>query len=163
MRRIVVRLSRALPLLALSLAAASCSPLFGDGLDAEREELSAAMRRWSREGVRSYDFTVQRLCFCGDIRPVTVQVREGVPVTHRYADDGQPAPAAAYEHWDTVEELFAILDHALNERDQRVEAEYDSRFGYPVSAELEGQENVADDESVYVVTNFANVLVAVAQ
>ena len=53
-------------------------------------DLADAEKLWQEQGLRNYDFTVERQCFCPeDWRgPVNIQVRDGAAVSITYVSDG---------------------------------------------------------------------------
>jgi uncharacterized protein DUF6174 len=151
MRRNLVRLRLAALLAALPLLVSACeNPFITDA----RDELADARSRWARNGRSSYAYTVARSCFCGDIGPMRVSVLEGVVVSRVYTETGQPVPADRHTDLDTVEELFELLEDALDEDPADFEASYDGLFGYPASAFIDYSANVADEEDGFVVTDF---------
>lgn len=150
--RNLVRLRLAILAAALPLAASACEgdPFFTDA----RDELEEARRRWERSEPDAYFYTVARLCFCGDVGPIHVTVVNGAVVSRVYAANGQPVPADRFTGMDTVEELFEVLEDALDRDPADFEAGYDSRLGYPVSAFIDFSANVIDEEDGFTVTNF---------
>lgn len=138
------------------LSGCCCGPL--DPNEAEREALRAGRARWGAAGVASYRYTLELSAMIIGGRPVAVEVRDGKPVSVRYADTGQPVSATAeggfVARFDTVEEMFAALAEALEGRQGRVSAAYDGPLGYPVSAEVDPVRNAIDDEYRFRVSGF---------
>lgn len=142
------------PMLALALSVvvlAGCRSPAGPG-----QVLVAARARWAETGIRDYSITVQRICECTPEQagPVVVEVRDGVAVSRTYASSGAAVDAGAASRFPTIERLFEILDEAARNRTPRVDATYDSQLGYPTYVAVDPDRLVADDESIYSVTDF---------
>lgn len=144
------RIVRAFSLLALPLLAAGCAlNPFGSDLDNERDELRDARRLWESSQISNYEMVVQSLCFCGETRAVRVTVADGVPVSHVYADTGEPMDPRFVVGFDTVEELFDRAEAALDEGAQEFSARYHDELGYPQEIEIDHRANTADDEVTF--------------
>jgi hypothetical protein len=87
-------------------------------------------------------------CFCGVelVRPVEITVRDGAPLSVTYEDTGEPADRELFSRFETVGELFDVLDAAFNEGAASVSAEYDAEFGYPRQVFIDYTGNVIDEE-----------------
>jgi hypothetical protein len=116
----------------LALGALGCTE---PKLQGASDALAAAQRRWAAGGLTSYDFTVQRLCFCGDVvtRPVTVGVRGGSFSGIAYADSGTAADTSLFRDFLTMDRLFAFLRQQLDAKPDTLVADYDPQLGYPTS------------------------------
>lgn len=137
-------------------AACCCGPFANDPYAAERRELRRARDAWARAEVDSYRYTLARSCFCGGeaMGPVTIEVRDGAPVSVVYTETGQPAEARFFERVDTVEELFDYVEKSIQEEDHDLEIEYHETLGYPTRINNEGSANIADDEVLYTISSF---------
>ena len=136
----------------LALAAGACGDIFGSSeLGRERERLASARARWASADVQSYELTVGRSCFCGDVGPITVTVEDGQVVSRVYTESGQPVPAERFTDLDTVEDLFEFVEAALDEDPADVNVRYDERHGFPTTAFFDFEVNVADEENGFVV------------
>lgn len=151
------RSARLLPLLVLALSACTINPT--EPYAAELKRLQKNRDLWERKGVRSYDYTVARTCFCGPeaAGPVIVEVRDGQPASARYVSDGTPAERRYFAGMDSVEDLFDTVSRALDRHPDRVEVVYDSRLGYPVRARFDYDENAVDEEDGFTVEGFRRV------
>lgn len=130
-----------LPLLAL----AACS---GSPLTPSETDLRENRARWEARGITSYRYTLRVDCFCRAelVRPVVVAVRDGAPLSVAYEDTGEPADRKLFSRFDTVAELFAVLDDAFKEGAGWITAEYDPESGYPRQVFIDYVGNVADEE-----------------
>jgi hypothetical protein len=68
--------------------------------------------------------------FCGVevVRAVEITVRDGAPLSVTYEDTGERADRELFSRFDTVGELFDVLDAAFDEDAASVSAEYDAEF-----------------------------------
>ena len=116
--------------------------------DGQRDALEEAEQTWRSQGVTSYEFRVQRICFCIPTGPLLVQVRDGRPVSVTNADSGEPATPDASMPL-TVEALFAVVDDAIDRDAQRLDVDYDDTFGYPRTIDIDYNFGIADEEIFY--------------
>jgi hypothetical protein len=117
------------------------------------EELRASRDRWLDQGITTYHVTLQRVCFCGDIRPVRVRVINGTVTSRVFVDDGQPVPANRVDAYPAISGLFDFLEAAFLRADQ-VSARYDPALGIPLEANIDYAKDAADDELIVRVTDF---------
>lgn len=117
----------------------------------ERDALSAARARWAAAGAEAYTMTQVRTCFCpADASgPFRVTVRDGAVQSVTF--EGEPVPA---ERALSVEALFRLVERALDAGAVTVDAQYDPSLGYPVRVYIDYNEQIADEEVGYTVTDF---------
>jgi hypothetical protein len=134
------------------MALAACG---GDltGVTGEKMELAAARRLWEHEGVDDYRMTV-RLTGAWLGGAAVIAVRNGVPVSVRPMGELGPESSGMFSGYDTVEELFGILEHAVAENADHIDATYHARYGVPVDVYVDYRESWVDDESGFVVETF---------
>jgi hypothetical protein len=115
-----------------------------DPLDRERERLEQARAQWRSLGIVDYRFTFQRSCFCAPSlrEPALVNVLRGAIVSVEDMAGSPQDPALYY----TVEELFALIEEAIDQDAARLSVTYDSGLGYPTSAFIDRSEMIADEE-----------------
>ena len=126
----------------------SCCALVGCGGNVaqttQEKELQRARTSWSAKNLRSYKFTVRKVCFCPEeyTRPVTIMVQNGV------ATDA-PEYLKAY---DTVEKLLDTLETALESKAEQVDMDL-TDDGWPSSFYIDSSKILADDEYSVMVTD----------
>lgn len=153
---------RAAAVAALAVAPAGCDFLDGTGVGtiAERE-LRINRWRWESADVSSYRFVLQVECACtaGQQRPVEVEVRGGAAVSVTDYQTGAPADAAFFGRFDTVEEMFEVIEDALAQ-DADVAVLYESRYalGHPESVLIDYSEFRSGDELSFVVLTELEIL-----
>ena len=144
------------PLLALLtlFAAISCAgPVPG--------ELASGEKLWQEQGLKNYDFTVERQCFCPEEwrGPVNIQVRDGAAVSVTYVSDGTSVTGGKFDNADTIDKLFTILKNAyagtgdFSQKAEIIDVTYDAQMGYPENFWIDISQMMADEEQGYVVTS----------
>jgi hypothetical protein len=123
------------------------------GPESAIDDLRESRARWLDQGIVSYRVTIQRLCFCVDIRQVRVQVTNGTVTSRVFVDDGQPVPANRAESYPAISGLFDFLEAAFLRADEAT-ARYDATLGIPLEANIDFAKNAVDDELVIRVTDF---------
>ena len=133
----------------LALALGACGNPFSSS--GPEEDLEVARRAWSRQGITSYRFTVNVLCFCIERGPFAVVVEQGRVVS---VTDAEGAPRTPNEFVPlTVEALFAKVEDAIDRDAHDLEVRYDPRLGYPLEIAIDFVELAIDDEVTYVASD----------
>lgn len=148
--------SRTLTAAALAALLAGCSILGLDGLGEERDALRDARVRWGRADLDAYAFTLQRGCFCPMelIGPVRIVVRGDSVLSRTYTADGTPVPAQWAPYFGTMEEVFELIDEAIDRSADDLRVSYHRTLGYPVKADIDYVKNAVDDELSLTVSDF---------
>ena len=133
--------------LALIVGAASCSDAVGPS---HPTTLQAAHQLWRAQGLHTYAFTVQRSCFCGNVHPLYVLVLSD---TVAGVLDLETAAPVDRQLGETVEDLFTFIQNAIDQRAQRIDANYDAAKGFPTEIDFDGSATIADDEISYRVSD----------
>lgn len=132
-----------------ALAACSSAAPRADGLP--QSELGAHRRKWSARGISSYRYTVRHVCFCAHpvTRATTVTVHDGVVRSAVYADDGTTVDAETLRSVAGVDQLFRIVQDALDHDADEVAVTYDPVYGYPRTIRIDYRKTAMDDEQAY--------------
>ena len=135
--------------LALTVVIAAC----GDpvGVDSFEE----ARQRWNERAVTHYSYVLRPLCFCISTGPFRVTVRDDEIVSVVDDGTGEPVTGDPLVLVRTIDQLFVLLDEAWAEDAHVVQAEYDPTYGFPTELWIDYNENVADEELGYQVSEFA--------
>jgi hypothetical protein len=149
--RVTAAALRALPAMGL----AACG-ILGVGEDSNRELLERNLRKWANNAPADYHFVFQRVCFCPQeiVAPVEVTVADGVVVSRRYVESGQPVTAQYTALFPTMEGVFEVIEDALDRDADRLEVTYDGRYGLPTDATIDYILNAVDDELAFRVRSF---------
>lgn len=152
---------------ALLLAAlAGCKDLVSGGDDVQREQYRVATGRWEDAGLTSYSYVLELACACAptsELRAVRVTVQNGTVVERRYEsnDPSQRTPASetVFGPYDTVEELFAAVEEAIERESDVLNVIYHPTYGVPTLLQWDPDSATADDHLVVRVTGFAPAIV----
>ncbi len=125
------------------------------------QELTTSENLWKDQGLRNYDFTLERQCFCPeDWRgPVNIQVRNGVTVSVTYVSNGTAVTEGKFYNADTIDKLFTILENAyagkgdFEQKADTINVGYNAQMGYPTNFYIDVSQTIADEEQGYTVTN----------
>lgn len=144
-------LSRGTAVIAALLLLSGCK----EGLASEPDAGTAARDRWSHNHPANYSYILTRDCFClpGVVRPVVVQVRDGVVQSRTYATGGGVVDERWASYFPTIDGLFAELDDAEHRAD-RLRVTYERQYGYPQNALIDYAASIADDEMGWTLTAF---------
>lgn len=137
-------------LIALTACLAGCSDAIS-GPD-PRGELEANRNRWQSVGFTDYTYRVDRACFCGFFGLAEIEVRNGVIVAVTQVEDGTSVDPEFFQFYDTVEDLFDLIEDAIAREAEVLNVEYNDQLGYPTTIELDYAFNVADDELTVTVS-----------
>jgi hypothetical protein len=124
-------------------------------------ELTASEKLWKDQGLRSYDFTLERQCFCPeDWRgPVNIQVRSGATVSVTYVSTGAAVTEGKFDNADTIDKLLTMLKNAyvgkgdFEQKADTINVTYNAQMGYPTTFFIDVSQTIADEEQGYTVTN----------
>jgi hypothetical protein len=136
----------------LVLSATSCTSL--------PRELTDNEKLWENQGLRNYDFTLERQCFCPeDWRgPVNIKVRNGTVESVTYLT-GTASTEEKFSNADTIDKLFTILKNAYTgkgtfaQKADIINVTYDAQKGYPSTFFIDVSQTIADEEQGYTITN----------
>ena len=104
--------------------------------------------KWQANATANYRFNFQRGCFClrDYTREAVVEVAEGAIVAAAYADDGVAVEADLNDRYDTIDELFALLQQAVVSGAVQIDVEFDPVLGYPTNLYIDQDRRIADEE-----------------
>ena len=107
----------------------------------------------------SYRYVVRKSCFCPveTAQPVRAEVRDGAAANTANAETGAPVAAASFADVGTLDQLFVIVQRAIDQGADRVEVRYDAALGYPTLISIDHISNAVDDEVGYSVEQFEAV------
>jgi hypothetical protein len=145
------------PLVSLILLLAGCSGGSSSG-SGDAADLRRAQTRWARAGVRDYAYTVRVSAFAPGVqRPARITVQNGRAISITPGDD-EPIPlennGQIFAAYDTVEDLFAVIQRAIDTRADSLNVDYDPVLGYPTRITIDYIRLAADDELGIQVSQF---------
>lgn len=140
----------------------ACSLLGTD--EDSRDRLDTYRDVWDARDLSNYRYELHRTCFCTDwLYPAVVEVRHDTVAAVFDPESGDPLrnprtgdlarETAPYAHL-TVDDLFDVVERAIEEDYHRLKVEYNHHLGYPKEIDLERAKGVADDRATYAVEEF---------
>lgn len=145
----------AAPVLLLA-ALAGCEGL-GDDDSFQLQKLAQARTQWDSKNVASYSYIVELECFCApasELEPVLVTVRNGAVASLEYWDENPakrtPAPAAIFGPYDTVEELFDLVEDAIDRDADMLQVGYDPEYGFPQIINVDYQAGGSEQKLLFI-------------
>ena len=145
-------INRLLLCTALISITASCTALGLEGATSGRAQLVRHRDRWVRQQVVDYRFTYDVTCLCeATDDPIEIEVRGSLLASAAYADTDQPVPGSLQASLPTIDDLFTMIEQAIDQRVHLIEVSYHPTMGYPTRISIDNSFNVAADEVVHVV------------
>ena len=125
------------------------------------QDLITSEKLWKDQGVKNYDFTLERQAFAPeDWRgPVNIQVRNGAAVSVTYVSSGDAVTGGKFDNADTIGKLFTMLKNAYDgkgdfeQKADTINVTYNPDMGYPTTFYIDVSQTMADEEQGYNVTN----------
>lgn len=140
----------------LALPALEGCGLFGSAHQEElQRELNRNRRHWEAQAVDDYRYVARRGCYCPTevVAPVVVEVRDGEVVSVVYQESGEAVQVTYSALWP-MEEVFGIVQEAIDRDAVEVTVHYDPDYGFPRDIGIDYSENVVDEEVAYTITDF---------
>lgn len=102
---------------------------------------------WDEKGPASYQYTLRWSCFCGPdfTDPMRITVRDGAITSAVDVETGMPVDPATRRPL-TIEGLFDVIEDAYRKNAAKVDVTYDPTDGHPVSANIDYDQRVIDEE-----------------
>jgi hypothetical protein len=121
--------------------------------DQHADDLAGAQARWQGAGISSYDFDLQRVCFCVPeaTGPVTISVRNGAFTAIVRTDSGTAVDTLLFQDYLTMDRVFVTTRRFLDARPASFTASYDTALGFPTSVAVDPIARAVDDELTYAV------------
>jgi hypothetical protein len=138
------------------LLVAVVSGLACDAQNEIKESLNRHRQQWASQEISSYRYQLRVNCFCPPeiTDPVIVEVRDGATISVSYAATGRPAESRYFEKYDSVDELFLVIDDALGRRAAEISVTYDEKLSLPTRIYIDFVKQAIDDEIAYDVSEF---------
>lgn len=111
-----------------------------------------APARWAANKPATYEFAVHVGCFCGSPEaPQRFRVSGGRVIPLQELDE---RARRLYDAYDTVDEMFAAIRHAIDQGAEGLDIRYDATFGYPTVANLDPFIMAMDEERRLRIVDF---------
>ncbi|MFQ6028686.1 MAG: DUF6174 domain-containing protein [Dehalococcoidia bacterium] len=112
-------------------------------------QLDENRRLWESQGLDAYEMEFRWVCFCHPDYTVLVKVNvsSGDNIDSvAYAENGLPVDQTMFGGFKSVDGLFELIQEAIAKEAHRISVEYHPILGYPVSAGIDYDERIADEE-----------------
>ena len=112
--------------------------------------------KFAGSGIDHYSISIRQTCFCAgnNTREVSLRVMNNWIESFTYTDDQTEVAAEERQIYQTVDQMFDMVETLLNSNLYRVLVEYDPTYGYPISIFTDGQACIADDELTITMSEF---------
>lgn len=110
---------------------------------------------WAEKKILNYRYTIKTSCFCSSpsLSPVIVEVRNGEAVSTTIKETGEGV-SLYFESTDTIPNLFALIQQAIDRQADQVSVSYNAKRGYPESIGIDDKWNTSDDELGIAISDF---------
>lgn len=122
----------------------------------QQEQLNMQRTRWGQQKPSNYEFTFQRICYCGDlyVKPARILVRADTLHSLTYIASGEAVPLEYQYAFPIIDSLFSEIEQAIKFKADSLYVDYDESFGIPTAVYIDYRYQMADDELSLVVTAF---------
>ena len=137
----------------LGFITALCSSTY---LQTPKDSWERNKQKWVSNKTTNYRYTLSVDCFCGEagLSPVLIEVRNGIKKSVTTLSTSELVDSYFFTRYETVSDLFDLIERNLNKTHDTFNCEYDSNLGFPKKIEIDHHRNTADDEFLLEVTNF---------
>ena len=130
-------------------------PIYGNQEDYSPliQELQENRKIWRSQSLKSYQYTYQQQCFClpPSNTPLKVSVKNDKITEVVNLTNNQAITALTFPK--TIEELFNIIEQAIDRNADEISINYDTTLGYPTRIAIDYEKILADDEVTYTIEN----------
>jgi hypothetical protein len=109
---------------------------------------------WNHSGIARYQYTYRRNCFCLPQEDIVVVVDFNIVSEAFYTPSGMILADEDLESLFTVEELFGLIQEAIDANVARLDIIYNSVYGYPEDIYIDRDKQMVDEEIRYMVMDF---------
>jgi len=132
---------------------AGCGLVSPSENESPRKALQRNRALWTSLALNAYQYEESKSCECvaGFVGPVAIAVENGQMVAVARVQGGEPVEEELWPAFDSIEELFDLIAHALDQDAYVLEVAYDRVRGFPTRINLDLNAQTADDEVLIVV------------
>ncbi len=117
----------------------------------EQSKLDQSISLWSDTGISTYQYTYERVCFCMPEQDIVVAVASGDVSEAFYTPGGSYLAARKLGSLYTVEDMFELIQDAIDKAAAVVEVTYNLETGHPEEIYIDLKANLADEEITHIV------------
>ncbi|MCP4139628.1 MAG: hypothetical protein GY755_04955 [Chloroflexi bacterium] len=149
----------------LIIALSACAPLKPESLplehpsiirDTETEKTLKLNRAlWEKQAAENYQYTLAVFCNCPSEfdEPVIIRVQNGEAVSIKNTNSSAEMESDLFSAYDTIDELFDVIQLAIERGADEIKVNYDSDYGYPINISIDYDLEGIDDEEGYTISN----------
>ncbi|WP_339135730.1 MAG: DUF6174 domain-containing protein [Candidatus Electrothrix sp. GW3-4] len=119
----------------------------------DQDALNKHIALWKDAHLSNYTYTYKRVCFCPPEEDIIVAVQYGEVALASYYPSNTPVTPERLDDLMTVEELFEVIQKAINDDVARLDVAYNPQLGYPERISIDIDERIADEEMTHLVSN----------
>lgn len=113
-------------------------------------------QQWKNQAVQDYRYQLEIHYAPQEPLVINIEVRDGTVVSETDATTGGPVvPPRTFPPYNTIDRLFDLIEEAEARGADQIEVVYDPKLGYPTRISTDDNIQVADDGTVYGVTDNA--------
>ncbi len=123
-------------------------------------ELDVNRALWDAAAVHDYSMTFQRLClFCPTefLIPVRITVRGDTIHEVTDLDTGEPVEEPAEGVFLTIDEVFDVIQDAVDQNAAEIDVRYNSTFGYPTDVAIDYSRSQFIDDTQFLIGEFVEL------
>ncbi len=116
---------------------------------------------WDGAAIADYSMRFQRLCVICPIDfliPVRITVRGDTIDTVTDLDSGAPVTGITAGTFLTIDELFLIIQDAIDQNASEIDVKYDAVLGYPTDVDIDLSRSVFNDEAQFLIRDFQELM-----
>lgn len=147
------------PLLVLLPLLAGCV-IFSSPEENVQEELNLNRAQWDAAAIHDYSMSFQRLClFCPVefLIPVRVIVRGDTIFEVTDLDTGAPVAEPAEGVFLTIDEVFDVIQLAIDQNAAEIDVCYNSTLGYPTDVSIDFSRSLFNDDTQFQIREFVEL------
>jgi hypothetical protein len=141
-----------------SLGRTASDRLGGESSAGAQAVLDEVLALWAATSASEYTFEFNWVCFCIRewVSPVSLSVSGGEVVSAMFVESGEPVTDAnQLASYVTIEGLFQLLQDAIDQSAESIQVEFHPTDGYPVSAFIDYDARMADEERGFSAANLS--------
>ncbi len=116
--------------------------------------------RWDAAAISDYSMSFQRLClFCSIqfVIPVRITVRGDTISEVTDLDTGAPVEEPAPGVFLTIDEVFDVIQGAIDQSAAEIDVRYNSMFGYPTDGSIDLSRSLFNDDTQFRISEFVEL------
>ncbi len=147
------------PLLVLLPLLVGCV-IFSSSEEDVQGELDVNRALWDAAAIHDYSMSFQRLClFCSVefLIPVRITVRGDTIYEVTDLDTGAPVEEPAEGAFLTIDEVFDVIQGAIDQSAAEIDVRYNSTFGYATDVIIDLSRSLFNDDTQFQIREFVEL------